>query len=308
MRAFLTLGLALLIGNQIAAAQDIEIKDCVVQFAKEVRVPAMTGGRISKVFVELNSAVKADDEIAKLDDRSLLIRRQSSTLRLKSAREQVEDNLSIRYAEISLAEAEAELETSRSIQNDVRGAVPISTIRKLRLAVERGNLELANANKNRELALLEVEMRQADLSVLDDQLRNLHIDSPIDGVVVQVNRSKGEWVERGEPVAVVAQIDRLHVHALVDGRLISPKACRGMPVTVQWHDAAADQQFTLPGKVLSVDPMTLPGGRFRLHAEVVNETDPTDRQQWKLTPGTEVNMRLNPRLARKRITEPQTKF
>ncbi len=108
------------------------------------------------------------------------------------------------------------LETSRSIQNDVRGAVPLSQVRKLKLAVERGELEVAQAKKRGKRAEVEVDLREADLSVIDDQLRHLHVESPISGVVLEVNRSAGEWIEKGDPIATIGRIDRLHVHALLN--------------------------------------------------------------------------------------------
>ncbi len=191
-----------------------------------------------------------------------------------------------------LAEAQAELDTSQSIQRDVSGVIPLSQMRRLRLTVERGGLEVARAKKRHKQAQVELELREADLSLLDDQLRNLHTESPIDGIVLEVARSAGEWIEKGQPIATVARIDRLHVHALASSEQILPCACRGLPVSVHWVDAATGSEQSLRGKVLSVDPQMLPGGRFRLHAEIVNEPDQQDETQWKLTPGTKIRMKM----------------
>lgn len=270
----------------------VEVTECVVRFADEVDVPALETGRVAEVSVRQNDSVKAGDAIARLDDRSLLIRRRSAQLRLASAKSESEDDVEIRYAEVALQEAEAELETSRSIQNDVRGAVPLSQIRKLRLAVERGRLDVAQATKRNERARTESLLREADLSEIDDQLGNLHTDSPISGVVLDVMRSAGEWVNKGEAVATIGRIDRLHVHALVASEQIAPSTCRGLPVSVMWTDDATGQPHSLRGTVLSVDPQTLPGGRFRLHAEIVNDHPPSHADKWMLYPGAQVRMTI----------------
>jgi multidrug resistance efflux pump len=270
----------------------IEVLDCIVRFAQDVDVPALETGLVAAVSVAPNDMVDAGAPIARLDDRSLLIRRRAALLRLSSAKSDVLDDVEIRYAELALAEADAELETSRSIQRDVLGAVPLSQVRKLKLAVERGQLEVAQAKKRRKRAEVEVELLEADLSVIDDQLRNLHAESPISGVVLEVTRSKGEWIEKGQPVATIGRIDRLHVHALLRSDQISATVCRGLPVSVHWDDPASRSKRSLRGKVLSVDPQMLPGGRFRLHAEIVNRTAEHDPTQWQLQPGAEVRMKV----------------
>jgi multidrug efflux pump subunit AcrA (membrane-fusion protein) len=290
--------------EQTPGGSGIEVHDCLVRFAQEVKVPALETGRVAEVNVRINDTVEVGSPIARLDDRSLLIRRRASLLRLNSAKSDVLDDVEIRYAELALAEAEAELETSRSIQNDVRGAVPLSQVRKLKLAVERGQLEVAQAKKRSKQAAVEVELREADLSVIDDQLRNLHAESPIGGVVLEVSRSAGEWVNKGEPVATIGRIDRLHVHALLSSGQISPAACRGLPVSVHWIDPGNHAERSLRGRVLSVDPQMLPGGRFRLHAEIDNRTSEQDPTQWQLQPGAEVRMTVYASAATARHTAP----
>jgi len=270
----------------------IEVEDCMVRFAQQVKVPALESGRVAAVMVAMNDAVEAGAPIARLDDQSLLIRWRAAKLRLNSAKTDATDDVEIRYGELALAEAQAELETSRSIQNDVRGAVPLSQVRRLKLAVERGELEVAQAKKRVARAQVEMELREADLAAIDDQLKNLQAESPISGAVLEVSRSAGEWIEKGETIATIGRIDRLHVHAWLSSQKIAPSACRGLPVSVRWTDPGSGEERSLRGKVLSVDPQMLPGGRFRLHAEIQNLATQNDPSQWQLLPGAEVRMKV----------------
>ena len=288
------------VSAQTSTGAEVDVQECVVRFAQEVQVPALETGQVAEVTVAPNDMIEVGAPIAKLDDRSLLIRRHASMLRRDLAKDALDD-LELKYAQLALAEAKVELETSRSIQNDVRGAVPLSQIRKLNLAVERGELEVEQAKKRGRRAEVELDLREADLSVMDDQLRHLHVESPISGVVLEVNRSAGEWIEKGDPIASVARIDRLHVHALLNSEQISPAACRGLRVSVHWTDPSDGVERSLGGKVLSVDPQMLPGGRLRLHAEIVNETVANDRSQWLLRPGAEVRMTVYTSLATAKI-------
>jgi len=278
--------------GETTSGSTVDVADCAVHFAAEVKIPAMESGRVAQVFVQTNAAVAAGTELARLDDRTLVIQRRAAVLRLNSARTEAIDDVERRYAETALAEAQAELDMNRSIQNDVRGAVPLTQMRRLRLAVERAELEVALATKRRQRADIEVQLREADLAVIDDQIANLRLVSPIDGIVLEFARSANEWIDKGQPIATIARIDRVHVHALVDGRMISPAVCTGLPVSVHWTDPRTGQSHSLRGKVLSVDPEMLPGHRFRLHAEIVNRMDPPSTGQWQLRPGAEVRMKV----------------
>ncbi|WP_165440777.1 HlyD family secretion protein [Rubripirellula amarantea] len=274
----------------------VEVDECLVRFAKEIQVPALATGRVDQVMVQKNDFVETGSPLARLDDRALLIRRRTAQLRVTSAREQSSDEVEIKYAEVALAEAQAELDNSRSIQNDVRGAIPLTQMRRMRLAVERGELEVTQAKKRKLRAELEVQLREADLSEIDDAIGHLHTDSPIDGIVLEITRAAGEWIETGETIAQIGKIDRLHVHALVRGDKLSPTQCRDLPVSVHWTDPSNGKNHSLRGHVLSVDPQTLPGGRFRVHAEIKNTRSSgsasDQHQSWLLTPGTPVSMKL----------------
>ncbi len=274
------------------APTSIEVTDCIVRFADEVDVPSVESGRIAEVTVTQNQSVDRGSPLARLDDRSLKIRRHASALRLQHAQAEAFDDVEIRYAETALAEAKEELDSNRSIQKDVSGAIPMSHLRRLRLAVERGELEVAQAKKRHQEAAVEVELREADLAMIDDQLSNLQIDSPLSGTVLSINRSPGEWIEKGQPIATIAKIDRLHVHALIREEEMPNGGLKGSPVSVHWSDPSSGQEYALRGRVLSVDPQRLPGSRYRLHAEIDNTSLNREKTQWQLKPGTEVQMKV----------------
>ena len=277
-----------------ARGEGIPVQDCLVRFAEEIQIPALTSGRVAEVMVKTNDAVEIDAPLARLDDRSLLIRRRAAALACELAQSDANDDVEQRYAEAALKEATAELDASRSIHHDVNGAVSANQLRRMRLAVERAVLEVARAKKRQQQSRLEVRMREADLAMIDEQMKNLKSISSIAGVVLNVSRSAGEWIEAGETIATVARMDRLSVHALVSSQNVSASACRDATATIHWNDPATGKARSLRGRVLSIDPQILPGGRYRLHAEVVNRVEPDDERQWQLRPGASVEMRIHP--------------
>ncbi len=276
----------------------VAVQESVVRFAEELDLPSTESGLIAESNMAVGDKLKWGDSIARLDDRAMRIRSRAANLRLESAMQQVGDDLEMQYAEKALQESQAELDASRAIYNDAAGAIPMTTIRRLRLSVERAELEVARAKKAAEIAKIEVNLRAADVSSIDETMRRLQLQSPLTGVVLQVYRRRGEWVTAGEPVVRVARLDRLEVHALLTADQVSPQDCRDQPVSVRWTDPLTQAEHELRGRVTAVNPQRLAGSRYRIGATIQNERIAGD-QDWLLHPGTEVRMHVYPRAVAK---------
>ena len=271
----------------------IPVQECIVHFSEELNVPSTESGLIAELSVETGDAIQWGDPIARLDDRKLRIQSKAASLRLDSAMQQSMDDLELQYAEKALEEAQAELDASRAIYNDAAGAIPLTTLRRLRLSVERAVLEVARAKKAAAIAKIEIDLRSADVSVIDDTLRRCQLQSPLSGVVLQVYRHRGEWVTAGEAVARVARLDRLDVNAILSADQLSPQACRDQSVSVRWIDPISKVEHRLRGRVSSVQPQRVAGSRYRVQATVANDRT-ADGKDWMLHPGTEVRMFVYP--------------
>lgn len=271
----------------------VTVQDCAVRFAEELDLPSTEAGLIAELSVTVGQPIAAGDAIARLDDRALKIRSRAALLRLSAAQEQISDDVELRYAQTARAEAMAELDSSRAIYNESSGAIPLSNLRRLKLAVERAELEVARAQKAAKQAQIEVDLRAADVAILDDTMRRYALSSPLSGVVLQVFKQRGEWVASGEAVVRLARLDRLQVQALMSSDQCSPNECLNQPVSVNWTDPISGQKLYLRGRVTSVQPQRLAGGRYRIQAEIVNNRA-ADGKSWLLHPGTEIEMVVYP--------------
>lgn len=276
-------------GAEAVRAEAVRAEECVIRFAEVVDVPALDSGALAEVAVKQNQEVQAGQLLARLDERSLAIRRHAAELRREIAQQRVADDLEVKFAETAYQEALEELESNRAVYDASSGAVPLSTLRRLRIAVERANLERERVKKLGRQAEIELELQTAELEVIDDHLRRLNVESPISGVVLTVEHRAGEWVAVGESVAQVARLDRLQVQALMSEEVLPQRSANGAAVLVRWSEAGVEH--SLRGRVVSVDPQQLAGGRYRLHATVENR--PVDGG-WLLLPGREVEMILYP--------------
>lgn len=276
-------------GADVPAPAQVPVEQCVVRYAEEIAVPALDSGPLAEVVVKQNQEVQSSQLIARLADTSLGIRRRAAELRRKIAQQRLADNLEGEFAETAYQEAVEELESNRRVYDASSGAVPLSTLRRMRLAVERANLERERVKKLRREAEIELEVQTAELEMIDDRLRRLRVESPMSGVVLSVEHQAGEWVAVGEAVARVARLDRLHVQALLSESELLPRHAGDAPVTVRWREG--DAEHVLRGRVVSVDPQLLSGGRYRLHATIENRFV---QGNWLLWPGREIAMTVHP--------------
>lgn len=302
---FLLAGIGGVVFGRAAVAQQspgIEVQECVVQFAAEVDVPALETGRVAELHVKKNQSVTEEGPILRLAGQSLLIRRKAAQVRLVSAQKEASSAIELDFAGAALEEARAELDLNLRIEKDTGGAVTRERVRQLRIGLKRAELEVARAQQRIDQALVAVELQQSEIAGLDDQLQRLHIGSPLTGIVLDVAKSKGEWVQQGQTVATVARVDRLHVYAFIRSQQIAASDCVGLPVSVSWTNPGTLREQSLPGKVISVNPQRLPGSRFRIQAEIVNQPKLKDKQHWQLHPGTEVRMIVHTGSIAKRTT------
>ena len=72
---------------------------------------------------------------------------------------------------------------------------------RLRLTVEKSELEKEQAQHEHDIAGQTVLVKQSERALAAEQVRRRRILAPLEGVVVQVNRRRGEWVEPGDQVA-----------------------------------------------------------------------------------------------------------
>lgn len=195
-----TLGLlAALVPAGITAADPL---DCVMQPKATIELGSPDEGIMDEVLVERGDLVEADQVVARLDMRlerlavELARLRASGDIDIRSGREQ----LAFRRREMGRLE---ELRAREMASEKDYDQAEIER-RLAALQIERAELEHA---------LADVEHRRARALLERRQVR-----SPVDGVVVEVTMSPGEFAYEQAPVMTVAQIDPLNVEVYVPVR------------------------------------------------------------------------------------------
>jgi multidrug resistance efflux pump len=269
---------ALLAALLLLCALPVELRvggEFVVLAAHNADVRAGVDGIIDAVFVSEGDRVAAGDAVASLSDRDLRAelqqvlaeiaeQRARQRLLLSGARaEQIEVALTavekagerLRYARMHLDRLEQLHEQQLSSLTEYQEAMEQVSIREKELEEAAGELRLLRAGtRPEEIEAVEAEIARLEVRRrhLEAQLEQVRITSPIAGIVTtpRVEEKLGKYVERGELIAEVHELERVRAEISVPEKEIADVRL-GQEVTLK---ARAFPGRTFAGSVTSIAP------------------------------------------------------
>jgi multidrug efflux pump subunit AcrA (membrane-fusion protein) len=338
------------------AAEPIRVQSALVRVLAEAEIPARDKGILDQLDVRAGDIVKEGQLLGQLDSEEAVLAVERAKLELQIAERQVQNTLPVRTAEAMLKEAEqgraqaeltqriaalkalndvavrhaeksrdaskAELERAIQARKAFEKSVSLTEIDRLRLILERNDLEIEKAKFEKELADLqrqvedaataehdqtvarlklgveqatlqkEVDLLTRDLKARAVEQAQLQLDrrrlrSPLTGEIVEVHRHRGEWLEAGQRVLRIVRLDRLKVEGFAESRAVNG-SLRGSAVRVRVPVTETDQPATLKGTLVFVSPEIDPvNGQVRVWAEIENP-------DLVLRPGLPVEMWIDP--------------
>jgi len=192
------IAIILLVFSSALVAKEEQTLDCVIEPSMLVELSSQVRGVLEKVYVERGDIVTKGQLLAKLMSGV-----EKASVKISKGRARMEVDIKSRQAEREFR------------QNTLK---QVSQLHKKRLASQRefddaktssviADVELEKAVELKHLASLELKRTEEVL-----KLRSIY--SMINGVVIEVMKSPGEFVEE-QPVMKIAQIDPLYVEVIV---------------------------------------------------------------------------------------------
>ena len=265
------------------------IPHCQVLLIKDVDVSAAEAGRLVDVQVSEGDHIQQGTLVAQLDDRQAVLEKIAAELERDAAQTRAEDDIEVRYAIKSFELADAELTQDQEVNRQSPGTVPLTEIRRKQLAVTRADLQIDRSRLDLKISQMTAAVQNAAVQAADEKIRRRQLLAPFDGTVIQVHRQTSEWVNAGEPVMRVVQLNQLRVDGFISGDDYTVAEIANRPVTVEIELARGrKEQFT--GRVVFINPLVQAGNRFRVSAEVENRQE---QGQWLLNPGAEATMAIH---------------
>jgi len=267
----------------------VTLGQCGVEPIKEARVAAREAGVLVEMIAVEGQQVASGDLLARIDDTRALMQKKVAELELLVAEEEARSEVSVKYARATKDVAEAYYEQGMEANRLVAGTVPEAEMKQRWLSVVESGLGIEKAQMVQKIAGLTARVKQAEVEAADDNLQRRRVKAPFAGVVVKVFPNASEWVQPGDPVVHLVEMDRLRIQSYLRAADYMQAEIEGRPVTVHVQ-LPHGRRETFQGKVNFVSPLVIGGVEREVRAEVVNRKS---GNQWLLHPGLEVEMTIH---------------
>jgi macrolide-specific efflux system membrane fusion protein len=249
--------------------EPIEVSSMVLKLVEEADVPARESGVLNTLNVREGQTVERGFLLGQIDDAEARIAVEKVKLELLIAKTHAENDINVRFSKKSFEVAKAELDRSLISIKRFPKSVSDSELDRLRLLVEKGRLEVEQAEHDFAIAGFARHVKANELQSAEQKAANHQIVAPIQGVVVQIQRHQGEWVKPGDTLLRILRIDRLRAEGYVKARYLGAVAKdRDVRLSV---DLPQGGTVNLPGKIVFVDPQIEPvNSQLRVWAEFNN--------------------------------------
>jgi multidrug efflux pump subunit AcrA (membrane-fusion protein) len=251
------------------AADELVVESALLRLIQQVEVPARVQGIISSIDALEGDSVDEGQTLAVVDDVEAKLLEGRAAIELQLSKEKLESYIAVRLAQKALGFNQSEFERMARAAEATPGSISASQLEQLRFQAGQAELDLEKAEHDRRVDQLNADLKTKELELSRYNVDVRKILAPINGVVIEVLRQPGEWVEPGDKVLRIVRMDRLRVEGMIHMRDI-PGDLRGAPVTIS-IDAPGKGEITYPGKVVFVSPEISPvNGQVRIWAEVEN--------------------------------------
>lgn len=290
MRKLLLTAALLGLAGDLARGADHRVEQCFVVVKREVEVPAQEAGLLKSYEVEKGQSVEANSLVAQIDASQAEMKQKVTEAEFKAAEYEAKNDVNVQFSRASEGVAKAELDKAQAASKELANAVSTAELRRLDLSWLKAKLGIKQAQMEQTVAGLTAVVKKTEMEAAQLDIQRRKIISPIAGVVMDVFKENGEWVQAGEPVAVIVQMDVLKVEGYVNIEEVSPSDVKFKPVTIK-AKLTGGQEEEFEGKVTFVSPVVEIGGPYRISADIANRQDA--RGEWLLRPGLELPMTIH---------------
>ena len=241
----------------------------LINLLEQAEVPAREAGVLMSLDAREGTPVKEGAVLARIDDTEAVFLQQRAKLELDIAVKNAANDLAVRTAEKTRDVAQAIYQRTNEGAQKFRNSISQTELDHLRLDADKAELALRQAQHEGEVAKVTAQLKQVEFEFAGRHVERRKITAPFGGVVVEVNRRRGEWVEPGNRVLRLVRLDRLRAEGFLDAQQARPElAGRRVTLTI---DPSEKLPQPVTGKIVFVSPEVDPvNGQVRVLAEIEN--------------------------------------
>jgi multidrug efflux pump subunit AcrA (membrane-fusion protein) len=245
----------------------VDLEFCRVQLISEVEVPAQESGPLVAMPVIEGQAVGQFEELALIDDSLARLQLETARTKLDAVTQKANNDIDVRAASNALEIAEKE--RKRNYQLYSKGSMPKAEYDRSALQAKQAALQLEQARRDMQAAARDAQVESYNVKAATRSIERHRIKSPIAGMVMEVFKQPGEWVNAGDNVVRVAAMDRLYVQGLLDSGLFNPHEVERRLVTIS-VPVARGEFLEFEGQIVFVGLEKYNSRSYVVRAEVQN--------------------------------------
>lgn len=271
------------------AAQEVEVF-CVVREMEEIEVPAQRDGILESLRVARGHLVDEKQLMAEQDRSVTQLELNVAKAQLEKATERASNPGDVHRAKVAVVRAEKE---KAMVEELGRDAVYLERFR-MHNNLGKAKADLVSATSMLEQDKLDVAVKRAEAAVLENTLRLSRLYSPVNGVVRELKKNQGEWVEKGEPIVVITRMDTLLAEGFLDSKTVDINAVIDAKAVLTFNLGGKENAHTIEGLVVRhAAPKVELDGKFPVWVEFSNRLVKTNGEKnWLLRPGMRATIRL----------------
>jgi multidrug resistance efflux pump len=260
---------------------------CELTIIDEVHVPAEEAGVLISLNAREGDLVEKGALLGQIDDRDALLAADMAQHEYEAAKEQAENQLSVQAAIKSRDVADAENEGAIEANRITPGTVPKFEVRRKKFSADRAAMQIDLARHELTVAGHQAWVKYKQLQRARDMIERRKITSRLNGVVVEVLKHAGDWVNPGDTVMRIVRMDQLRVEGFLNGTEHARHEVVGRPVDIEVQLTGGGVE-KLEGKISFASPL-VESNEYKVWAEIDNVKV---GDQWLLNPGLNARMKL----------------
>ena len=235
---------------------------------KTVVVSSVAPGRLVELDLELGQQVAKGQALAKLNREQFEAERSAALSELQIASAEAKNDVDLRYAETLQQVNDKVYRKALEANERYQKTISATEIDRLRLEADRAKLSAEQAVMQQEQRSLSVALKQSLLEAAEVRLRDRRLTAPIDGTVVELFLQVGEFVNAGQPIARIVNLDRLKVSSQVSIKDLMPNQVAGEAIFQVEIDGGKRE---IPARITFASPeINWTRKTFMVEAEVDN--------------------------------------
>jgi len=236
-----------------AKAEIITIAECHVTINNEALISARDGGFLDKLLVREGDIVKSGKLLGTLDDEIVKKEHEKAAIEHNIAKETYASDVKERYAQKTSEVAKNELRRATESRIKYPKVITQTEYEKIELSYQEAILGLEQAVHDRKIEKITIDLKKSFVDLAQINISRRQIISSANGMIVEILQRPGKYLNLGDPIMRITEIDKLRVTAFLDSTKYGQnlKGCN-VKFDVKLPGSNTISEYT--GKIIFVKP------------------------------------------------------